>query len=48
MFATKSYAPPVITGLVSAAIIAATMSSSDSNLLCSSTIFVKDIYQRYF
>lgn len=47
MFATKSYAPPVITGLVSAAIIAATMSSSDSNLLCSSTIFVKDIYQRY-
>ena len=48
MFATKSYPPPVITGLVSAAIIAATMSSSDSNLLCSSTIFVKDIYQRYF
>lgn len=48
MFATKSYAPPIITGLVSAAIIAATMSSSDSNLLCSSTIFVKDIYQRYF
>ena len=48
MFATKSYAPPVITGLVSAAIIAATMSSSDSNLLSSSTIFVKDIYQRYF
>ena len=23
------------------------MSSSDSNLLCSSTIFVKDIYQKY-
>ena len=47
MFATKSYAPPVITGLVAAAIVAATMSSSDSNLLCSSTIFVKDIYQKY-
>lgn len=47
MFATRSYAPPIITGLVAAAIVAATMSSSDSNLLCSSTIFVKDIYQRY-
>ena len=47
MFATKSYAPPIITGLVAAAIVAATMSSSDSNLLCSSTIFVKDIYQKY-
>ena len=47
MFATKSYAPPVITGLIAAAIVAATMSSSDSNLLCSSTIFVKDIYQKY-
>lgn len=48
MFATKSYAPPVITGLVAAAIVAATMSSGDSNLLCASTIFVKDIYQKYF
>lgn len=47
MFATKSYAPPIITGLIAAAIVAATMSSSDSNLLCSSTIFVKDIYQKY-
>ncbi|MEM1483297.1 sodium:solute symporter family protein [Oscillospiraceae bacterium PP1C4] len=47
MFATTSYAPPLIVGLVSAAIIAATMSSADSNLLCSSTIFVKDIYQKY-
>lgn len=47
MFATKSYAPPVITGLVAAAIVAATMSSGDSNLLCASTIFVKDIYQKY-
>ena len=47
MFATKSYAPPVITGLVAAAIVAATMSSGDSNLLCASTIFVKDIFQKY-
>ena len=47
MFATKSYAPPIITGLVAAAIVAATMSSGDSNLLCASTIFVKDIYQKY-
>lgn len=48
LFATTQYAPTFIVGIVSAAIIAATMSSADSNLLCASTIFVKDIYQRYF
>ncbi|MEG0689416.1 MAG: sodium:solute symporter family protein, partial [Hungatella sp.] len=48
MFATSNFAPPLITGLVAAAIVAATMSSGDSNLLCASTIFVKDIYQKYF
>lgn len=47
MFATTSYAPPLIAGLVSAAIIAATMSSADSNLLCASTIITKDIYQKF-
>lgn len=47
MYATQSYAPPFITGLVAAAIVAATMSSADSNLLCASTILVKDIYQHY-
>lgn len=46
MYATTNYAPSFITGLVAAAIVAATMSSADSNLLCASTILVKDIYQR--
>ncbi|MFT4106721.1 MAG: sodium:solute symporter family protein [Lacrimispora sp.] len=47
MYAASMYAPPVITGLVAAAIVAATMSSADSNLLCASTILIKDIYQRF-
>lgn len=46
MYVTTNYAPPIITGLVAAAIVAATMSSADSNLLCASTIVMKDIYQR--
>lgn len=48
MYATQSYAPQFITGLIAAAIVAATMSSADSNLLCASTILVKDIYQKFF
>ena len=44
MAVTSFYAPPVFTGLISAAIISATMSSADSNLLCMSTMFIKDIY----
>ncbi|MDR0997859.1 MAG: sodium:solute symporter family protein [Treponema sp.] len=47
MWATTNYAPQVIVGLVAASIISATMSSADSNLLCASTMFVKDIYQQY-
>lgn len=47
MFVTSNYAPKLVVGLVAAAIIAATMSSADSNLLCASTIFAKDIYQVY-
>ena len=47
MWTVNEYAPPVLVGLVAAAIISATMSSADSNLLCASTIFVKDIYQAY-
>jgi SSS family solute:Na+ symporter len=47
MWATTNYAPQVVIGLVAASIISATMSSADSNLLCASTIFVKDIYQVY-
>ncbi len=44
MAVTSVYAPPFITGLIAAAIISATMSSADSNLLCMSTMFIKDIY----
>lgn len=44
MAVTSIYAPAWITGLVSAAIISATMSSADSNLLCMSTMFIQDIY----
>lgn len=47
MYASSMYAPPIVTGLVAAAIVAATMSSADSNLLCASTIVIKDIYQRF-
>jgi len=47
MTTTAQYAPPFITGLLSAAIIAATMSSADSNLLCASSMFVRDIYMKY-
>lgn len=46
-WATNQYAPALIGGLLSAAIIAATMSSADSNLLCASTMFVNDIYLRF-
>jgi SSS family solute:Na+ symporter len=48
MAVTTKFAPPVIVGLLSAAIISATMSSADSNLLCMSTMFIKDIYLKYF
>ncbi len=47
MFATTSYAPGIITGLVAAAIVAATMSSADSNLLAASTIVIKDLYMKF-
>lgn len=48
MDVTEHFAPTIITGLVSAAIISATMSSADSNLLCMSTMFINDIYTKYF
>ncbi|NLL37883.1 MAG: sodium:solute symporter family protein, partial [Fretibacterium sp.] len=47
MYATNTYAPPFVAGLVAAAIVAATTSSADSNLLCASTMLVKDLYQQY-
>ncbi len=47
MTVTSAYAPGFITGLISAAIISATMSSADSNLLCMSTMFIQDIYLKF-
>jgi len=43
MAVTSAYAPQFIMGLVSAAIICATMSSADSNLLCMSTMVMNDL-----
>ena len=48
MAVTQQYAPTIITGLVSAAIISATMSSADSNLLCMSTMIINDMYKPFF
>ena len=47
MTVTGKYAPGFITGLVSAAIICATMSSADSNLLCMSTMIMNDLYKGF-
>lgn len=47
MWVTTEYAPTWITGLIAAAIIAATMSSADSNLLAASTMLIKDIYMKF-
>lgn len=44
---TTAHAPGVIVGVISAAIICATMSSADSNLLCMSTIIMNDLYLQY-
>ena len=44
MAVTSQFAPGAIVGLVSAAIICATMSSADSNLLCMSTMVINDLY----
>ena len=44
MAVTSQFAPGAIVGLISAAIICATMSSADSNLLCMSTIIINDLY----
>ncbi len=47
MMVTGTYAPGFITGLISAAIICATMSSADSNLLCMSTMIINDLYKGF-
>ncbi len=44
MQVTTQFAPVLVTGLISAAIICATMSSADSNLLCMSTMAINDLY----
>ncbi len=44
MQVTAQFAPVLVTGLISAAIICATMSSADSNLLCMSTMAINDLY----
>lgn len=44
MAVTTVHAPAVIVGLISAAIICATMSSADSNLLCMSSMVINDLY----
>ncbi|MDP7420441.1 MAG: sodium:solute symporter family protein [bacterium] len=43
-----TFTPAWISGMVCAAIIASTMSSADTDMLCASTIIVKDLYQKYF
>ena len=48
MAVTQAFAPTLITGIVSAAIISATMSSADSNLLCMSTMIINDLYKPYY
>ena len=48
MEVTRVFAPTIITGIISAAIISATMSSADSNLLCMSTMIINDLYKPYF
>ena len=47
MAVTQAYAPTIITGIVSAAIISATMSSADSSLLCMSTMIINDLFLPY-
>jgi len=47
IWATNTFAPEPVIGFMAAAILAATMSSADANLINASTIFIKDIYQRF-
>ncbi len=47
MAVTSAYAPSFVVGIISAAIICATMSSADSNLLCMSTMLMNDLYLKF-
>ena len=47
MYTVQNYAPTWVSGVLAASIVAATMSSADSNLLSASSIVMNDIYLRY-
>lgn len=45
--ATITFSPPVIAGIVLAAIVAATMSSASGNMIATATMFTNDIFTPY-
>lgn len=45
--ATVSFAPPIIAGIVLAAVVAATISSASGNMIGTATMFSNDIYKPY-
>ncbi|SDL13170.1 sodium:solute symporter family protein [Natronincola ferrireducens] len=45
--ATITFAPPVVAGIVLAAIVAATMSSASGNMIGTATMFTNDIFRPY-
>lgn len=45
--AALNFCPPILGGLVLAAVCAATMSSASGNMIAVSTLFTNDIYKRY-
>ncbi|MEA1961855.1 MAG: sodium:solute symporter family protein [Bacillota bacterium] len=45
--AAVNFAPTLLAGLVLASVVAATMSSASGNLIAVSTLFTKDVYQKY-
>lgn len=45
--AAVNFAPTLIAGLVLSSVVAATMSSASGNMIASSTLFTKDVYQKY-
>lgn len=45
--ATITFAPPIVAGLVLAAIVAATMSSASGNMIGTATMFTNDVFRPY-
>ena len=45
--ATITFAPPVVAGIILAAVVAATMSSASGNMIGTATMFTKDIFVPY-